>query len=111
MIKTLNDLVEAMESAANDEWREFASCKGLETPYFIKVFIGEEDEDPDEEQASAFCNACCVQLECMEDAIKWQDGGFRGISEMDRERALRHRKRYNQHFLYDLEEAGIGIES
>lgn len=105
-IDSFEDLCLALYDAATSDWNSFANCRGLEEGYSTKVFI----EEGREEEAKAFCDGCAVQLECIEDAIKWDDGGFRGISEKDRKSVVRHRSRYYRHFFYDLESAGIGIE-
>lgn len=90
---------EAIAAAYVDEWRNYANCLGSSGEIFL--------EDGHEEAARSVCNGCCVQLECIDDAIKWGDAGHRGLSEIDRWSVIRHRKRYNKLFVYDMEKAGL----
>jgi hypothetical protein len=77
-----------------DEWREQAAC--LDIP--IDTFL----EPGHETEAERICSQCPVFYDCLEDALYYDDAGWRAISEKDRSSITMHRKRSIKSFKHDL---------
>jgi hypothetical protein len=88
------DFWEQFAATFTDPWREFAAC--IDTPEH--VFLDPEYED----QAQRFCDQCPVWRDCLDDAIYYDDGGHRAMSEKERSSIIMHRKRNIKAFHYDL---------
>lgn len=98
-----DDFYAALAACLTDTWREYASCINVDDP---SIFFIEDSAD----DAQEVCSGCCVQLECLDDAIAWGDGAHRGLSAASRVSVERHRKRYKKLFEYDLMMAGVFCE-
>ena len=96
------EFFEAMGEVFLDEWRGYANCIGTDKDIWI--------EPEREAEAENICSGCSVWIECVEDALRWGDGGFRGLSEETRVKVSRHRRRYNKLFEYDMKQAGVVLE-
>ncbi|MEO1062196.1 MAG: WhiB family transcriptional regulator [Actinomycetota bacterium] len=70
-------------------WRRRGACVGLEAGIFYPV----TDEDGD--AAKAVCDACDVQVQCLEFAltVREKDGVWGGATEKERRRIVRQRRR------------------
>ena len=77
-----------------DEWRDEALC----SEYSNAIFFEEEFEDI----AQDICDSCPVRLQCLDNAIAFNDGGFRCYSEKTRKSIVMHRKRHAQAITHDV---------
>jgi WhiB family redox-sensing transcriptional regulator len=70
-------------------WRQFAACRGVDP----EVFHPTEEEDPS--RAQAICAECPVQEVCLEHAlaVREKHGVWGGLTERERRRVLRQRRR------------------
>lgn len=110
MRKNFDWFLEAVRSMATDDWSQYSECARLDAGEAERIFIGPDGGEPDLAAAKQFCSVCPVQLECLEDAIRWDDEGVRGgFSRKERDSIVRRRKRYNKFFVYDLEEVNVGV--
>ena len=74
---------------SNTSWQQAASCRGIDPG----VFHPETDDDADE--AKAICAACPVRGPCLEYALLAREklGVWGGLTERERRRVLRQRRR------------------
>jgi WhiB family transcriptional regulator, redox-sensing transcriptional regulator len=70
-------------------WRQLAACKGVDP----EVFHPSEEEDP--APAKAVCAECPVREACLEHAlaVREKHGVWGGLTERERRRVLRQRRR------------------
>lgn len=73
----------------NLTWRQRAACRGLDP----EIFYPATDEDA--EPAKAVCALCPVREACLEHALarRERDGIWGGLTERERRRILRQRRR------------------
>ncbi|MCU1494038.1 MAG: putative WhiB family transcriptional regulator [Acidimicrobiaceae bacterium] len=73
----------------NATWRKRAACRGLDPDIFYPA------SDEEAEEAKAICVACPVQQVCLEHALahRERDGVWGGLTERERRRALRQRRK------------------
>lgn len=81
-------------SIFKDKWRDHAEC--IDAPEYVF------HEPEYTEQAQQFCEQCPVWAECLDDALYFDDGGYRALSEKERSSITMHRKRNIKAFQYDL---------
>ena len=77
---------------AQDNWSAKAACRGLDPA----IFYPPTDEEAGD--AKAVCEACPVQVECLEHAISLREknGVWGGATERKRLRIIRRRRRLRQ---------------
>ncbi|MDA8291856.1 MAG: WhiB family transcriptional regulator [Actinomycetota bacterium] len=70
-------------------WRQRAACRGLDP----EIFYPASDEEA--EEAKAVCASCPVHQLCLEHALshRERDGVWGGLTERERRRALRQRRK------------------
>jgi len=70
-------------------WRQRAACRGLDPDIFYPV------SDDDAWGAKAVCVACPVRQTCLEHAltVREREGVWGGLTERERRRVLRQRRR------------------
>ena len=70
-------------------WRQFAACRGVDP----EVFHPTEEDDPS--RAQAICAECPVREICLEHAlaVREKHGVWGGLTERERRRVLRQRRR------------------
>ena len=70
-------------------WRQRAACRGIDPD----VFYPATDEEADE--AKAVCDQCPVRQLCLEHALasRERDGVWGGLTERERRRLIRQRRR------------------
>lgn len=88
------DFFQQFGSIFRDEWRNFAACADIEEDIFF--------DDLRVEQAERICDQCPVWADCMDDAMYYDDAGFRGMDEKSRSSIIMHRKRNIKALQYDL---------
>ncbi|HXY44652.1 MAG TPA: WhiB family transcriptional regulator [Acidimicrobiales bacterium] len=73
----------------NATWRQRAACRGLDPDIFYPV------SDEDAWEAKAVCDACPVRQPCLEHALagREREGVWGGLTERERRRVLRQRRR------------------
>jgi WhiB family redox-sensing transcriptional regulator len=73
----------------NANWRQRSACRGLDPD----IFYPSSDEEA--EEAKAICAGCPVQQVCLEYALahRERDGVWGGLTERERRRALRQRRK------------------
>lgn len=79
----------------DDDWSEYGSCRDINDR---DMFIEEERAS----EAAQACAGCSVQLECIDDAMWYEDGGHRGLSEALRAKVRMYRTRHIKAFDFDL---------
>jgi hypothetical protein len=84
-----------MADIYKSEWRQYASCLNIDTELFT---------DPElYDQGKKFCDVCPVKVECLDNAMNFNDGMLRGgMSEKERNSVEMHRKRHLASFRYDF---------
>ncbi|MGH9000494.1 MAG: WhiB family transcriptional regulator [Acidimicrobiia bacterium] len=72
-------------------WRLRGSCRGLDP----RVFFPPPDDDSAAAEAKAICGACPVRRRCAEFALATREkhGVWGGLTERERRRLLRQRRR------------------
>ncbi|HKH88822.1 MAG TPA: WhiB family transcriptional regulator [Acidimicrobiales bacterium] len=70
-------------------WRQRAACRGLDPDIFYPV------SDDDAWEAKAVCDACPVRQTCLEHAlaVREREGVWGGLTERERRRILRQRRK------------------
>ena len=70
-------------------WRQRAACRGLDP----EIFYPASDEEA--EEAKAICVSCPVHQLCLEHALahRERDGVWGGLTERERRRVLRQRRK------------------
>lgn len=73
----------------NATWRQRAACRGLDADIFYPT------SDEEAEEAKAICGTCNVRQLCLEQAItqRERDGIWGGLTERERRRLIRQRRR------------------
>lgn len=73
----------------NLTWRQRAACRGLDPEIFYPA------TEDDAEAAKAICALCPVREACLEHALarRERDGVWGGLTERERRRILRQRRR------------------
>jgi WhiB family redox-sensing transcriptional regulator len=73
----------------NATWRQRAACRGLDP----EIFYPASDEEA--EEAKAICASCPVRQLCLEHALAFRerDGVWGGLTERERRRVLRQRRK------------------
>lgn len=73
----------------NANWRQRSACRGLDPD----IFYPSSDEEA--EEAKAVCADCPVKQVCLEHALahRERDGVWGGLTERERRRALRQRRK------------------
>ena len=73
------------------KWRTIGLCKGSET----MVFYPPSDDDSLAEEAKTICSMCAVRQRCLEFALNTREkhGVWGGLTERERRRVLRQRRR------------------
>ncbi len=73
----------------NLSWRQRGACRGLDPG----IFYPASEEDADE--AKAICATCPVQQLCLEHALtnRERDGVWGGLTEKERRRIIRQRRK------------------
>jgi hypothetical protein len=88
------DFFEQFGAIFRDTWRDVAACADTEDDIFF---------NPDrEEQAERICGQCPVWADCVDDAVYYDDGGYRGMDEKSRSSIIMHRKRNIKSLQHDL---------
>jgi glutaminase len=89
------DFFKVFGAVFTTEWRNEAKCLDLDddTLFF--------DLDR-EEEAELYCSDCPVKLQCLDDALYYNDAAHRCLTENERKSILMHRKRHVKAFCYDL---------
>lgn len=75
----------------NGSWRDRAACRGVDPDIFYPV----TDDEADAAAAKAVCARCPVREACAEYALAAREklGVWGGLTERDRRRILRHRRK------------------
>lgn len=90
------DFYDLLAAVFARDWTDNAYCGG--NPH-EKIFLDPEFEDT----AKGFCAKCPVRRECLDDALYYGDGGFRGgLNEKERDSIIMHRRRNSKAFQFDL---------
>jgi hypothetical protein len=77
------------------EWRDHAACRKADDQLFV-----DEELYP---EAKKFCLDCKSRVSCLDNAMVFNDGFFRGgMTEKERNSLEMHRKRHLAAFRYDL---------
>ena len=77
------------------EWRDNAACLKADDSLFI--------DESTYSQAKEFCLDCKSKVQCLDNAMVFNDGFFRGgMTEKERNSVEMHRKRHLAAFRYDL---------
>ena len=73
------------------KWRSIGLCKGSDT----MVFYPPSDDDSLAEEAKTICSLCAVRKPCLEFALNTREkhGVWGGLTERERRRVLRQRRR------------------
>jgi WhiB family redox-sensing transcriptional regulator len=73
------------------KWRSIGLCKGSDT----MVFYPPSDDDSLAEEAKMICSMCAVRKPCLEFALRTREkhGVWGGLTERERRRVLRQRRR------------------
>lgn len=76
-----------------EQWRDNAKCRGLPSYLFYP-----SDEPGGVEAAKEFCQSCPVKSQCKEEALreKEQYGVWGGLSERERRRIAKRRRRVSE---------------
>lgn len=76
-------------SAVEITWRQRGACNGLDPAVFFP------DSEENAEEAKAICDICSVRLSCLEHALamRERDGVWGGMTERERRRIIRQRRR------------------
>jgi hypothetical protein len=85
---------ESFSLDVDNSWRKNAAC--VDSPG--DLFFDESLKD----EAQAICDTCSVWAQCVDDAIRFDDYGHRGLSHTERLSIAMHRKRNIKAFKYDL---------
>lgn len=91
------DFYQAMAEVFTGQWREFAACVDAPLDFFI-----EEDQFC---KGKEYCKVCPVAVECLDNAIEFDDGGLRFLTPKERNSVVMHRRRHSQAFSYDMKHA------
>jgi WhiB family redox-sensing transcriptional regulator len=77
------------DPSMNLTWRQRAACRGLDPEIFYPA------TEDDAEAAKAICALCPVREACLEHALarRERDGVWGGLTERERRRILRQRRR------------------
>jgi len=80
------------DRATNQAWRQQARCRGVPTDLF---YPDTEENDDAAAPAKAICAECPVREACLEYALAAREkyGVWGGLTERERRRILRHRRR------------------
>lgn len=75
----------------NTTWRSHAACSGIDPQIFYPV----SDDDADAIEAKRVCGVCSVRESCLEHALalREKDGIWGGMTERERRRIIRQRRR------------------
>jgi WhiB family redox-sensing transcriptional regulator len=75
----------------NQSWRDLARCRGVDPEVFYPV----SDDDEAAEEAKSICILCPVREPCLEFALttREKDGVWGGLTERERRRVLRRRRK------------------
>ena len=76
------------------EWRKHAACIDAEAD----IFLDEERFDA----GKIYCETCPVAIECLDNAIYYDDGGLRYLTPKERNSVVMHRRRHLQAFNHDV---------
>jgi WhiB family redox-sensing transcriptional regulator len=78
-----------MVERSSTSWQQAARCRGIDPD----VFHPQSDEEADE--AKAICASCPVREPCLEYALVVREklGVWGGLTERERRRVLRHRRK------------------
>ena len=70
-------------------WRNRGACNGLDPAVFFP------DSEENAEEAKSICSECVVRLSCLEHAlaVRERDGVWGGMTEKERRRIIRQRRR------------------
>jgi WhiB family transcriptional regulator, redox-sensing transcriptional regulator len=73
----------------NATWRQRAACRGIDADIFYPT------SDEEAEEAKAICSTCAVRQVCLEQAIsqREREGVWGGLTERERRRLIRQRRR------------------
>jgi len=88
------DFYDLMAEIFTGEWRQHAACVDAPIDYFI-----EEDQY---DLGKKICATCPVAIECLDNAIHYDDGGLRNLTPKERNSVVMHRRRHAQAFNYDV---------
>ena len=85
----------AIEEKFHGPWRKSAACAGLDPEMF---------QNPDlYAEGKKVCVTCPVRVECLDNAIHFNDGLLRGgLTEKERNSVEMHRKRHLAAFRHDF---------
>lgn len=90
------DFFEAFGAVFTARWREDAACIDAPEEYHL--------DEAHYDKGKSICASCPVRLECLDDAIKWEDVGLRGgMTEKERNSLQLHRRRHILAFRYHVE--------
>ncbi len=80
------------DRTTNQSWRQQARCRGMPTEVF---YPDTEENDDAAAPAKAICAECPVREACLEYALAAREkyGVWGGLTERERRRILRHRRR------------------
>ena len=70
-------------------WRNRGACNGLDPAVFFP------DSEENAQEAKSICSECVVRLSCLEHAlaVRERDGVWGGMTEKERRRIIRQRRR------------------
>jgi hypothetical protein len=94
MKKASPDLFQLLAETFTSEWRKYANCIDADLDLFM-----EEDRF---EEGRKYCTTCPVAIECLDNAIFYDDGGLRLLTPKERNSIVMHRRRHNQAFNHDV---------
>lgn len=91
--------ISKLAQVADDKWREFAACLDTGTDMWF--------DDYSQEACQSVCATCAVRVECLDDAIRNEDGDCvrGGATERRRIAIMLHRKRHRAAFDADVQRA------
>lgn len=101
MSSDIDNFYNSLADVFKSNWRSFSNCIGKD----LDIFYSEDHID----QAKKICSACSVRVECLDNALYFNDGFIRGgLTEKERNSVELHRKRHLAAFRYDLEKTDEG---
>ena len=91
-----SDLFDLLAEIFTGQWRDHAACAGSSMDIFF-----DEYKYP---HAKKLFSGCPVEIECLDNALYYDDGGFRAnLTPEERNSIVMHRRRHLQAFNYDVD--------
>jgi len=93
----IDDFFTKWGASFNRRWDHLAACR--DPALSLDIFFEPEYVD----QAKGICNDCPVRLKCLDDAVRFDDGGIRGgMTEGERKKIRSRQRRYASQFRSDV---------